>query len=158
MQLDMRLNRDGESRYDCFFLAMAQQKSVAGRGPEGVTPASFDWEHKVTVKLGVLEAGELLAVLEGRKDAAGKDRGLFHRTGSATTVVAFQNMADQSGYLLSVSKKSGEQPPVRSQMLLSYAEAAVLRAILSAGIFFLSFHPDMVGALTAWPAAGMVAA
>ena len=31
LQLELRLNRGAEDRYDCFFLEMAQQKSTARR-------------------------------------------------------------------------------------------------------------------------------
>lgn len=142
LQLDMRLNTGEERRYDCFFLSMARQKSVASKTDGHDVPASFDWEGRLTAKLGFLDVCEIIMVLEGRQPAVGNGRGcLFHASGDGNTVIDFRRSEDPNGYSAALSRKAnGSAQPVRTQILLSEAEAAGLRCILHQGLFFLTFR------------------
>jgi hypothetical protein len=146
MKLEARLNRSESDRYNCFFMDMASQKSKAGMVDGEKTFAAFDWEHKLTVKLGFLDVCEMLTVLEGRSDTMGHGRnGLFHQNGSASTVISLQK-ADKGGFLLGLSRKTGETGAVsRVNLLLSDAEGVGLRAIFQAGLFFITFHDAFGG-------------
>jgi hypothetical protein len=147
LQLEPRFNRRESDRYNCFFLDLATQKTAAsGEGGRSV-PATFDWEHKLTVKLDFADLCELLAVLEGKTDKAGGQRnGLYHDNGKACTIIAFQRSTEKAGYLLSLSKKIKQDGQiVRANFVLSDAEALGLRAILQVGLFFLSFHAQLLG-------------
>ena len=98
MQLEPRINRQESDRYNCFFLDMAAQKTAATRDGDKQVPASFDWEHKLTVKLDFTDICEMLAVLEGRVDKlGGQKNGLFHRNGNSSTVITLQK-AEKSGF------------------------------------------------------------
>lgn len=142
LQLDIRLNTGEERRYDCFFLSMARQKSLASRTAGHEVPASFDWENRLTAKLGFLDVCEILTVLEGRRPSVGNGRGgLFHASGEGNTVIDFRRSDEPAGYSVGLSRKNrSEDPPVRMQILLGEAEAAGLRCILQQGLFFLSFR------------------
>lgn len=144
MQLEPRLNRCESDRYNCFFMEMAPQRSVAERSEGKVTPAAFDWEHKLTVKLDFADICEFLSVLEGRAEKLGGQRnGLFHRSGNATTVITLQK-ADKGGYFLGLSRKSaGDESAARVNMAVSEAEAIGLRAVFQTGLFFITFHSHM---------------
>lgn len=143
LQLEPRVNRQASDRYNCFFLDLAAQKSAAARQGDKLVPASFDWEHKLTVKLDFLDLCEILAVLEGRMEKlGGQKNGIFHRNGRANTVITLQK-AEKGGYFLGLSKKDGDTGAVRVNIVLSEAEAIGLRSIFQAGLFFITFHTHM---------------
>ena len=141
MQLEPRVNRQEADRYNCFFLEMASQKTAASRNGGKPVPASFDWEHKLTVKLDFADICEMLAVLEGRVERLGGQKsGLFHQNGQASTVISLQR-AEKGGYYLGLSKKRADaEAVVRVNIVLSDAEAIGLRSVFQAGLFFITFH------------------
>jgi hypothetical protein len=114
---------------------------VAQKGAGHDTPASFDWDNRLTAKLGFLDVGEILTVLEGRRPAVGNGRGgLFHASGDGNTVIDFRSSEDPAGYSVGLSRKANaDAQPVRMQILLTEAEAAGLRCILQQGLFHLTF-------------------
>lgn len=142
LQLELRLNRPGEDRYDCFFLELASQKSAAGREGDRRVPATFDWENKLTVKLDFADVCELLSVLEARAERVGGQRnGLYHENSQASTVISFQQSKEKGGYFLGLSRKGKESGQVaRVQMLLSETEAIGLRCLFQSGLFFMTYR------------------
>lgn len=138
MRLDLKLTRGSDS---CFFLELAPQKTAATRDGGGRSPATFDWEKKLIVKLGFTDVCEFLTVLEGRADKVGGQRnGLFHDNGKASAVISLQRNTEKGGYSLGVSKKSKEGgDAVRQGILLNDSEAIGLRGILQASLFYLAF-------------------
>jgi len=131
-----RPDRDG-----CFFLEMARQKSLAGRNESGRQAATFDWEEKITVKLGFTDVCGLLLVLEGRCEQAGGGRGLFHDTPEGSTVINLRHNAEPAGYALELSRKlkqAGAEPQ-RLRVVLTEAEALGLRAVFQSALFYLVF-------------------
>jgi hypothetical protein len=147
MQLEPRLNRNDSDRYNCFFLEMAPQRSVATRASDKVEPASFDWARKLTVKLDFADICEVLTVLEGRVEKLGGQRnGLFHKSGNATTIISLQK-AERGGYFLGLSRKAaGEESAARVGMTLTDAEVVGLRTIFQTGLFFITFHSHLLTA------------
>lgn len=141
MQLEPRLNRTSTDRYNCFFMEMAAQRSVAVQTSERETPASFDWANKLTVKLDFADVCEILTVLEGRVDKLGGQRsGLFHKSSSASTIISLQK-ADRGGFFLGLSKKdTGSESSTRIVITLTEAEAIGLRSIFQTGLFFIMYH------------------
>ena len=133
-----RPERDG-----CFFLEMARQKTVPARTENGRHAATFDWEHKVTVKLGLLDICSLLLVLEGKCEQAGNGRGgLFHDTAEANTVINLRQQTEPvAGLALDVSRKHkrGDGEVQRVRVLLTPAEALGLRCVFQSAIFPMIF-------------------
>lgn len=144
LQLEPRLNRTDSDRYNCYFLDMAPQKSVARRVNDKLEPASFDWTRKLTVKLDITDICEILSVLEGRVDKlGGQKNGLFHKSGNATTIITLAK-AEKGGYFIGLSKKSaGDELPTRVNITLTDAEAIGLRTIFQTSLFFLTFHSHL---------------
>lgn len=129
-------------REGCFFLEMARQKTAPGRDSAGQQTATFDWENKITVKLGFPDVCGLLLVLEGHSEQAGGGRGLFHETREANTVINLRRSPDPVGFGLEVSRKL-KQPgaePQRARVLLSAAEGVGLRCVLQHALFHLVFN------------------
>lgn len=150
MQLELRLNRAGEDRYDCFFLELARQKTApsAPAATDGRRmPASFDWAAKLTAKLDFADVCEFLMVLEGRQPQAGGDRnGLYHGNGGGSTLISFRRSEEPKGYHVGLSKKGADgAEAVRAQILLGDAEALGLRHVLQTSLFFMTFHANLRG-------------
>ncbi len=145
LRLEPRVNRMESDRHNCFYLEMAPQKTVASREDAQRNPATFDWERKMTVKLGFSDICELLAVLEGRQEKAGGARnGLYHESEKAVTVISFTRNMERGGHLVGISRKDKEGGLlVRLHMALGEAESIGLRCILQSGLFYLSFHSQM---------------
>lgn len=129
--------RASAERANCFFLEMAAQQSPA---PEHDSRgrASFDWENKITVKLGFADICEWLAVLENKQTAAGRNgKGLYHTNGNHNTVIRVERN-DTGGYAVSLSRKQeGQDEAARIWTVLSDAEAIGIRNILSTGLYFM---------------------
>ena len=127
----------------CFFLELARQKTVPTRNENGRQSATFDWEKKITVKLGYLDSCSLLMVLEGKSEQAGSGRGgLFHDTPEANTVIGLRRQAEPGGYALEVSRKRKDAVDAeaqRARVLLSDSEAIGLRCVLQTAIFLMVF-------------------
>jgi hypothetical protein len=142
LQLEPRINRSETDRYNCFFLEMAAQKTAASSQGGKRSFATFDWEHKLIVKLDFNDICELLAVLEGRAEKVGGQRnGLFHENGKACTIITFQKKPDKNGYFLGLSKKDRASEQLsRVHMILSETEAIGLRSLMQSGLFFITFH------------------
>jgi len=142
VQFEPRVNQQPRDRYNCFFLDMAKQKTVANRngGQAGLTHATFDWENKITVKLDFADICELLTVLDGVCDHVGGERELlYHQSGKTNTMIRFSRHAS-GGIALSLSRKSaGDSEPNRIGTVLSQAEAIGLRHIFQVGLFFITF-------------------
>jgi len=139
-RLELKLDARARTAADgCFFVDLARQTGEKSAG-EGKKPGwLFDWEHRLTVRLSLLEAGELLAVLRGKLPEAGAGRhGFFHDNGKGSTVITFQPAAARGGFQFGLSRKDREAAqPDRRGILISEAEAMVLDAVLSQGIFRL---------------------
>lgn len=140
VRLEPRVNGAGEERYNCFFLEFASQKSVAQRAA-GVPHATFDWVNKITVKLGFLDVGEILLVLEGQQSHIGGQRqGLYHANGTGNTLITLMHDPERKSYYLAVSRKrDGEAAPQRIGIGLTPAEATGLRCLLQTGLFNVIF-------------------
>ena len=126
-------------REGCFFLELARQKTVAARNANGRLAATFDWEKKVTVKLGLLDVCSLLLVLEGKTAQAGSGRGgLFHDTAEANTVINLRHQTEPVvGFALEVSRKSklGDSEVQRMRVVLTEGAAIGLRCVLQTAMF-----------------------
>ena len=144
IQLELRLNRPGEDRYDCFFLEMALQKTARGAG--GHPAATFDWAAKVTVKLDFTDICEFLRVLEGKTEQAGGPRGIYHEAGAANTLIGLRHSAEPPGYALDISRKEKAGEVVfKGHILLTEAEGVGLRCVFQSALFYLAFHGSLGG-------------
>ena len=144
IQLELRLNRAGEDRYDCFFLEMARQKTPRGAG--GHPAATFDWATKVTVKLDFTDICEFLRVLEGQTEQAGGQRGIYHEAGTANTMINLRRSAEPPGYGLDISRKEkAGEVLFKGHILLTEAEGLGLRCVFQSALFYMAFHGSLGG-------------
>ncbi|MBT3192476.1 MAG: hypothetical protein HN341_07970 [Verrucomicrobia bacterium] len=140
VQFEPRINQHPGDRYNCFFLDMAPQKTVGRRGEGEPAHATFDWERKVTVKLGFADISELLSVLDGVSDhVGGKRESLYHQSGATNTMIRFSRH-DSGGIALSLSRKSADSDEAsRVGTILSPQESVGLGHVLRVGLFFITF-------------------
>ncbi len=141
VRMEVRPARPRRDGY--IFAELARQKTTAAREGGSLKGATFDWDARVAVKLGLIDVCALLAVLEGRAVSAGGEKGLFHQTGVSTTVIGFRRVeAPTAGFVLEVSRKGkdGGDEPVRLRIGLSEAEGCGLRCVLAASVFHLCFY------------------
>ena len=93
----------------------------------------FDWENKVSMKWGISDIGEVLAVIEKRVDGAE----LYHKSpsGVAQFSIKYQRDRTPANYFLSVSRQASEGDDKRPVGVpLTQAEAATLCVLLRAAI------------------------
>lgn len=145
LQLEPRIRRQETDRYNCFFFEMAGQKTPAEReGGKKVFP-TFDWEHKLTVKMDFPDICEMLLVLDGKQERmGGQKNGLYHDSEKASTVISFGRVSDRDGYSFGLSRKDKESGQVtRLTIGLSEAEAIGLKYILQGGLFLVTFYTHL---------------
>jgi len=127
-------NKKGENVDNWFmFLEGATQKGVDENGN-----ARYDWEKKITVKLGENDIGEILSVLNGIKDSAGYKGSMYHQTPgggnkSITFAINQQEGKDYNptqGYKLRIAAQDASKNLTQVQQLISPAEAEILKALL----------------------------
>ncbi len=149
VQIEPRLNQKRGDRYNCFFLDMARQKTIAnrGQGQGGPAHATFDWDQKITIKLDFADISEILTVLDGATNHVGGDReALYHQSGDSNTMIRFSRHAS-GGIALSLSRKrADDSQPNRIGTVLSQAESIGLRHVLQVGLFFITF-PRIAGGI-----------
>ena len=145
LQCEPRVNRREADRYNCFFFEMAAQKTASERDGDKRVMPTFDWANKLTVKLDFADICEMLMVLEGRQErAGGQKNGIYHDSDKANTIITLAKIAEKNGYSFGLSRKDkGTGQLTRLNIGLSEAEALGLKAIIQAGLFFITFHTHL---------------
>lgn len=91
----------------------------------------FDWEHKITMKWGLLDLGAVLATLQGKIPQAK----IFHQSEKANSAFELtpRDEPDRAPYLISLSRQDASDKSVRKVTIpLTHAEAAILEVALQA--------------------------
>lgn len=121
------------------FLEMAKQKGEEDADGN----ASFDWDNKIIMKLGLPDVSEMLLVLSGKKKIAGvqegKYQGLYHQNDNGNAVLQFSyvKMDKFEGYNVRGSTQRGEEKKeVKHSITLS--EGEIFRVLLERAI--VRFH------------------
>jgi len=101
--------------------------------------ASFGWDDSsksATMKIGLVDVGELLAFLHGKKE----DVNLFHQNMSGNTVVKMKKSQNKSGPVISfqISSKREGNPLVKISHYISIGESEIIAQLLRD--FVSSYH------------------
>lgn len=134
---EWQLSFKPEEKFDNVMLFLGATKQVPGK--DSNDNQQFAWKDKsqcITMKLGELDCGEILAVLNGLKDKAGSEKGIFHQNAKGNTVLSFSKYVNKEGvfvgYGLRLSKKNkDEADSLLIQHLLSVAEGEILRVLIN---------------------------
>jgi hypothetical protein len=118
---------------NCVFLEIAPQ--LGEKLAPGVSCKQFDWEKKIVMKLGWVDVGQLLAVLNGVKP----DANLIHkleRDGTPTrmTGLKFVKQTGQyTNYMLGVNQKVGDVSS-KNMIYVDHHEAEGMKLFLTASL------------------------
>lgn len=134
----MKITHDPEAKWnkrsvDLFWVATNQ----VGINPETKNP-KFGWDDtskSATMKLGLMDVGEILLILQGKKEEVT----LYHQNNQGNTIVKLKKAQTKSGPVLNfqMSSKRGEAL-VKVSHNISQAEAQILIQLLKD--FVSSYH------------------
>ena len=134
----MKITHDPEAKWnkrsvDLFWVATNQ----VGINPETKNP-KFGWDDNsksATMKLGLMDVGELLLILQGKKEEVT----LYHQNRQGNTIAKLKKAQTKSGPVLNfqMSSKRGEAL-VKVAHNISQAEAQILIQLLKD--FISSYH------------------
>lgn len=120
----------------CIFFEIAPQLPLKDNNGN----PTFDWAKKLIFKMGVVDMGEILSVLQNVKNGAGpkdkdteKYRGLFHSNKEGNAILKFEK-GMYSGYYIGLSVKKGASDPFNFKHAISDGEAVVLNILLTDAI------------------------
>lgn len=123
---EQKYENDGKSYTELLlFWTMAPQN-----GKDENENAKFFWntEREVKIKLGDADVGELLAVLNGKKEKAGTTMGLFHKNDNGSTSMTFQK--NEYGYYTRLAFQNKEKRVTEVKSSITLGEAEILRLFL----------------------------
>jgi len=113
--------------------------SAKQTGTDANDNASFGWsddDKSVTLKLGEVDLGEILAVLNNEKvitgAVSGNYKGIFHKNEKGSTSFSIEKHAN--GYNVRASKKMGANAPVQISHQLTFGEAQILKQVVEAAV------------------------
>lgn len=124
---------------DLYFMFLEGAPQV---GVDDNDNARYDWQNKITVKLGENDIGEILAVLNGLKDSAGYKGSLYHQTpGGGNKSITFainqpegKNYEPSMGYKLRIASQDAQKNLKQVQLIINPAEAEIIKALLGRAI------------------------
>jgi len=144
--LSMELHPAHDQVEGSLMVKIANQSSVGNRQGPNPTYPRFDWEGAVTVKLGFSDICKLLQVLRGECESIEDGRGLYHRSGKATTRICFRHLVEGfTGYSLECYRTSlnGEDER-RVHFLFGVAEALGVCEAIAGSLSVICFGIPMV--------------
>ncbi len=94
----------------------------------------FDWENAIKVKLGEADIGEMLAVLQGRKNTVGAKGSLYHQSPDGGNKSIALSVSDRGGYSLNVSAQDKDKKVTKLFHSLTDGEAAILQVLLQRAV------------------------
>ncbi len=121
-----------EQKYNqyMFFLELAKQKGETDENGN----SQFDWDGAISIKLGENDLGEIISVLERRKESVGAKGSLFHQTpGGGNKVLNLE--ATDNGFSLAASAQDAEKKSSgKIYHSISHGEAAFLLVLLKKAV------------------------
>lgn len=130
-EFQLSFKKDEQYNPYLLFLVMAPQ------GPDNANgDATFLWKEKgITVKLGENDIGEIIAVLDGRKDTLGMKGSLYHQTPNGGNKAIVLNRNEKGGFWLSVSGQDKDKNSLgKYSHSISDGEASILSTLLKAAV------------------------
>lgn len=124
-----KTDEEGQERIYMFWIGAKQN----GTNKDG--HATFGWTDKnntVNIKLGQIDVGEILAVINGKKGHVGREanKGLFHQNPKGNSTLTFSFDEAKQAYNVRLSAKRDNNLCAISHSI-SLAEGEILRVILS---------------------------
>ena len=125
---------DLNTKSSAVFLEMAKQLET-----DQQDNAAFDWKNKICFKLGVVDIGEILTVLDDKQNGVGplhpetgKHRGLYHQSKDGNAVLYFTR-GKETGFFMKLSIRRGDDKR-ELQHMITNGESKVLSTLLKCAI------------------------
>lgn len=141
-----QLSKKPDGKVQCF-LEMAKQVGELDANGN----ANFSWRGgknatqngSVTVKLGLADIGDMLAVISGRKNQVGQEgkNGLFHSNDKGSTTLDFKiyvKDGEPQCFALNSTSKVGTGEPTKVNHLMSWGEGEALRVFLQSALIHMN--------------------
>jgi hypothetical protein len=122
---EINMREDTESKFPKFFCFLKAAKQT---GIDDNDNAKFDWDGGITMKLGEVDLGEILSVLERRKTQVGTGKGLFHQNDKGNKVLHFEAVKKEEELSYKVRLSTSRENAV--SLYLSAGDASVLQEVL----------------------------
>lgn len=101
---------------------------------------SWDWEHRLMVKLDVSDLSHILCVLRGMQESVCEGKGLYHQSQYGSTIVKFSHHIDPvCGYRMVVSKGMAGEDIKTIEFFFNPKEAFALSLALEQAMMFVVF-------------------
>jgi hypothetical protein len=127
-----QLSYKDQDRYNPYKVFLVVAKQIKSDNDN----AKFDWDNGINVKLEENDLGEIIAVLDKRKESLGSKGSLFHKTPSGGNKVISLDKTD-AGYSLKVSSQDQDKNTKQVFHSISIGEAAVLSTLLKQAIIVM---------------------
>ncbi len=128
-------------REGAIMMSLANQMTVGDM--RGAVPRfpRFDWENRITVKLGFMDLARMLQVFRGECESIGDGKGLYHRTSEFSTRIVLRHMVEPlQGYSLEVYRTPSDgSEESRAHFVMNSAEATGLAESISGSMAVVSF-------------------
>lgn len=101
---------------------------------------SWDWDHRLMVKLDASDLSHILCVLRGMEESVCEGEGLYHRSMYGSTIVKFSHHIDPVfGYRMVVSKRMAGEDLKTIEFFFTPKEAFALSLTLEQAMMFVVF-------------------
>lgn len=140
--IKMELHPATNDEDGCFMLMLATQQTVGDRRGPVKTYPTFNWERRITVKLGFNDICKMLQVLRGECESIDDGKGLYHRSSKYSAKIVLRHIVTPvQAYSLEVYRNSNDKSEEDSSahILLTSAEAYGLAIALENSIGLICF-------------------
>lgn len=138
----IRITARAASRHQdgAIYLTFINQLTIGDRA-KGI-PAKWDGDGRQTIKLDIVETGELLQVLRGEIEEIADGRGIVHRQHATKTTktLKFRHVVDPvPGYVLELYTHQDEGEETAHRIILNGAESLVLAEAIGGEVRAMAF-------------------
>ena len=138
----LRITARAASRHQdgALFLTFINQLTIGDR--EKGIPPKWDGDGRQSIRLDIVETGELLQVLRGELEQIADGRGIVHRqhTTKTTKTLKFRHVVDPfAGYVLELYTHKDEGADTAHRFVLNGAESLVLAEAIGGEVRAMAF-------------------
>lgn len=128
-------------------MSLATQKTVGNRTGATPTYSTFDWENRITVKLGFGDLCSILQVLRGELESINDGKGLYHQSADYITRIVFRHLVTPiTGYSLEVYRTSvrNQSAETAAHLFVNPSEALGLSVVFENALPYVCFGIPVV--------------
>lgn len=105
------------------------------------TPASFEWDNSISVRLCLMDLAKVLQVFRGQSESISDGKGLIHRTASGCTIFRLSHHIEPvGGYVLNVSSRPYNGDTIFSMSFaMTYDEAFAICEAIDHAMLYVAF-------------------